>query len=79
MISLLLLFPLIACLILFLIKNRPLNNVMLNIYAFIHFICSVSLCMNYNPLDINQHLFLVNNLNKIFLIVLSVVFIAVSI
>ena len=40
MISLILIFPIIACLILFLIKNRSLNNLMITLYAFIHIICS---------------------------------------
>ncbi len=78
MISLILLFPLVACLILFLIKNRALNNIMIILYAIIHLICSVCLCFDYNPSDINQNFFATDNLNKIFLIVLSIVFFAVS-
>ncbi len=79
MISLILIFPIIACLILFLIKNRSLNNLMITLYAFIHIICSICLCIGYNPFDIKQNLFAADELNKIFLIVLSVVYLAVAI
>lgn len=79
MISLILIFPIIACLILFLIKNRALNNLMINLYAFIHIICSICLCIEYNPFDIKQNLFAADELNKIFLIVLSIVYLAVAI
>ena len=79
MISLILIFPIIACIILFLIKNRALNNLMINLYAFIHIICSICLCIEYNPFDIKQNLFAADELNKIFLIVLSIVYLAVAI
>lgn len=79
MISLILLFPILSCLILFLIKNRALNNVMITLYAFIHLVCSVCLCINYNPFDFNQSFFAVDELNKIFLLVLSIVYLAVAI
>ena len=79
MISLILIFPIIACLILFLIKNRALNNLMINLYAFIHIICSICLCIEYNPFDIKQNLFAADELNKIFLIVLSTLYLAVAI
>ena len=79
MISLILLFPFVACLILFLTKNKSLNNLMIVLYAIIHLICSICLCFDYNPLDINQNFFSVNDLNKVFLIVLSIVFFFVAI
>ena len=79
MISLILLFPLFACFILFLIKKKVLNSLMLNLYAFIHFLCSLCLIIGYNPLDIYQNMFVIDNLNKIFLMVLSIVFLAVSV
>ena len=79
MISLILIFPVIACLILFLIKNRALNNFMITLYALIHLFCSICLCADFNPLDIKQNLFAIDDLNKIFLIVLSVVYFAVAI
>ncbi|MGM9993119.1 MAG: proton-conducting transporter membrane subunit [Candidatus Avigastranaerophilus sp.] len=52
---------------------------MITLYAFIHLICSVSLCLDYNPCDIQQNMFAVDELNRIFLIVLSIVYIAVAI
>lgn len=79
MISLILLFPVLACLILFLIKNRALNSLMLILYAFVHLICSICLCINYNLFDIKQNLFAIDGLSKIFLIVLSIVYFAVAI
>ncbi len=79
MISLILIFPILACLIIFLIKNKNINNIIISLYAIIHFVCSVCLCLNFNPYDIKQNLFAVDELNKIFLIVLSVVFLAVAI
>ena len=79
MISLILLFPLLACLILFLIKNRALNNFMITLYAVIHLFCSVCLSMNFNPVDFTQNLFAADDLNKIFLVVLSVVYMAVAV
>ena len=79
MISLVLIFPIIACLILFLIKNRALNDFMITLYALIHLICSVCLCADYNPIDIKQNLFAVDELNRVFLIVLSVVYLAVAV
>jgi len=79
MISLILIFPIVACFILFLIKNRALNNFMITLYAFIHLICSISLCLDYSQFDIKQSLFAVDELNRIFLIVLSIVYLAVAI
>lgn len=78
MISLILIFPIVACLILFLIKNRTLNNFMIILYAFIHLICTITLYLGNNPFDIKQNLFAVDELNRIFLIVLSIVYLAVA-
>ena len=79
MISLILIFPIIACLLIFMAKNKAINNFMINLYAVIHFICSSCLCLGFNPCDIKQNLFITDDLNKIFLMVLSVVFLAVTI
>ena len=79
MIGLILLFPILACFILFLIKNRKLNNAIITLYALIHLFCTVSLCLGFNPCDIKQNLFAPNSLNNIFLAVLSVVYLAVAI
>ena len=81
MINLILLFPLLACLILFIFKNRALNNWMVNLYALIHFVVSSALCLNIDflPQWTASKFFAVDNTNKIFLMVMSIVFLAVAI
>ena len=81
MINLILLFPLLACLILFIFKNRALNNWMVNLYALIHFVVSSALCLNIDflPQWAASKFFAVGNTNKIFLMVMSIVFLAVAI
>ena len=81
MINLILLFPLLACLILFIFKNRALNNWMVNLYALIHFVVSSALCLNIDflPQWAASKFFAVDNTNKIFLMVMSIVFLAVAI
>ena len=81
MINLILLFPLLACLILFLFKNRALNNVMLMIYAIIHFAVSMAFCFNVDflPMWQSNKFFAIDGTNKIFLAVMSIVFLAVAI
>ena len=81
MINLVLLFPLLACFILFLFKNRFLNNLMINLYAIIHFIVSLAFCLNIDFLPMWQpnKFFAVDDTNKIFLMVMSIVFLAVAI
>ena len=81
MINLILLFPLLACLILCLFKKDYLNNLMLNIYAALHFIISVAYLFGINllPNVRNCSFFYVNKLNLIFLVVMSVVFLSVTV
>lgn len=81
MTSLILLFPLLACLILFIFKNRALNNIMLNLYAVLHFVVSLAYCMDWDFLPIIKpcKFFAVDDTNKIFLMVMSIVFLAVAI
>ncbi len=81
MINLILLFPLLACLILFIFKNRALNNWMVNLYAIVHFVVSLALCLNIDflPLWTASKFFAVDATNKIFLMVMSMVFLAVAI
>lgn len=81
MINLILLFPLLACLVLFLFKNRALNNVMLNLYAILHFVVSLALTLNVDllPMWQSSRFFAVDGLNKIFLMVMSIVFLAVAV
>ena len=81
MTSLILLFPLLACLILFIFKNRALNNIMLNLYAVLHFVVSLAYCMDWDFLPMLKpcRFFAVDDTNKIFLMVMSIVFLAVAV
>ncbi len=81
MISLILLFPLLACLILFIFKKRFLNSLMLDIYAVLHFLVSLVYCLGWDamPLQEGCKFFAVDSTNKIFLMVMSIVFLAVAI
>ena len=81
MINLILLFPLIACLILYIFKKDFLNNIMLNLYAIFHFVCSVLACLGIDliPGWKTCSFFAINNRNVIFLMIMSIVFLAVSI
>lgn len=77
LISLLLILPLIECLLLFLFKQERLNNVMVSVYAIIHFLVSGYYLFNKFAHFSNKY-FCINNSNIIFLTVLSVIFLAVS-
>lgn len=81
MINLILLFPLLACIILFLFKSKFLNNLMINLYALLHFVVSLAFCLNVDFLPMWQpsKFFAVDSTNKIFLMVMSIVFLAVAI
>ena len=73
LINFVLLFPLLACILLFLFKQEKLNNLFVILYSILHFVvCS------YYLIDENQK-YTGNNSNILFLIVLSVIFLAVSI
>jgi len=81
MINLLLLFPLIACLILSILKKDCLNNLVITVYAFLHFIVSTSLILGYDflPFWKSGQFFDANGNNILFLAVMSIVFLAVAI
>lgn len=81
MINLILLFPLFACLILWLFKKDFLNTWMLNLYALIHVSVSTVACFGKDLLPNWQtcSFFMINNRNVIFLAVMSIVFLAVAI
>lgn len=81
MINLLLLFPLLACLILFIFKKDYLNNLMLNIYAGLHFLISILACCGIVlfPNWSTCSFFQINDKNIVFLMVMSIVFLAVAI
>lgn len=81
MINLILLFPLIACLILFIFKKGFLNNLMINIYAILHFLLSLSFCLFGQDIlpFASSPFFAVTPKNFVFLGVMSIVFLAVAI
>ena len=72
-----LIFPLIAGILAPLIKRKPFSNFMLNLYAVFHFLGSMYLIFS-NDNGFNQY-FAVDDLNKIFLLILSFVFLMVTI
>lgn len=78
MINTLLLFPIIACIAMFIIRNKKFDCLMVNLYAIAHFVITVLfMCGVGNRTAIPY--FSVDNMNLIFLAVLSVVFLMVSI
>ena len=81
MINLILLFPLFACLILCILKKDFLNTWLLNIYAFIHVLVSVSALLGKDLIPAWQScsFFAINQRNIIFLMVMSIIFLAVAI
>ena len=81
MINLVLLFPILACIIIAIFRKSFLNNLMLNIYAVIHFIISLFATLNIDLLPFWKtcSFFSITNRNIIFLLVMSIVFLAVAI
>lgn len=79
MINLLFIFPILACLILWIFKCKWMNNFMINLYALMHFVISVLYCINGVPAQSSAKYFGVDSSNIIFLTVLSIVFLAVAI
>lgn len=81
MINIILIFPIIACLILFFVKTKILSSICLNLYALLHIF--VSLCYFFKLDIVNKFVpipyFEIDGLNLIFLLVLSVVFLASTI
>ena len=77
MISTILIFPIIACILVLLIKNKAFDTFLVNLYAFIHFIATLMLAFKKTENSIPY--FAVDSTNLIFLIVLSIVFLMVSI
>lgn len=82
MINLILIFPIVACLILFILKKQKLNNIMIVLYAIIHLTISIAAILANKellPFWQNIKFFALNELNSIFLLVLSVIYFAVAI
>ena len=78
MINLVLILPIIFCLILFFKKSNKLNNILIVLYSIMHFALGLSYFVNVNLLKGNQY-FNLNSSNIVFYLVLSIVFMAVSI
>lgn len=76
--SVLFIFPIISGLIMFLIQKKTFNNIFLNIYALIHFICTLLLVFD-KDIQNKGHYFAVDDTNKIFLLILSFIFLMVTI
>lgn len=77
MINLLLIFPILACLIMFIFKAKWMNNFMINVYALLHLAVSIACAMNLPC--ISSKYFCIDSSNIIFLLLLSIVFMAVAI
>ncbi len=78
MINLLMIFPVIAGIIALIVRRKNFSCFLLNIYALLHFI--VSSCLVFGlPLEIGGNYFALDNTNKIFLMILSFVFLMVTI
>nr|QGT49684.1 NADH dehydrogenase [uncultured Candidatus Melainabacteria bacterium] len=78
MINMILIFPIIACILVLIIKNKTFNTIMVNLYAIVHFVITVMLASGAaNKTGIPY--FAVDNTNMIFLLVLSLVFLMVAI
>lgn len=77
MINTILIFPIVACLLMFIIRNKAFDCFMVNAYALIHASITTLLAMNIGR-ESTQPYFVVDNTNLIFLIVLSLVFLMVA-
>ena len=77
MINLILIFPILACLIMFIFKAKWMNNFMINVYALTHLVVSIACAMNLPC--ISSKYFCADSSNIVFLLLLSIVFMAVAI
>ena len=78
MINFLLIFPILACILLFLFKQEKLNNLFVIVYAIIHFFVSGYYFLNEAERYTGRY-YHIDNSNILFLVVLSIVFLAVAI
>lgn len=76
MINTILIFPIVACILMFLIKNKKIDFLMFNSYALLQFVISI-LLINKNVESTKY--FALDGINTIFLIILSFVFLMVTI
>ena len=78
MINAILIFPIVACILMAIIKKRVFDCAMVNLYAILHAVSTVLLAMGIGK-EGNIPYFTVDNTNLIFLIILSLVFLMVAI
>ena len=79
MINLIILFPIIAGLLMFLFKRKSFDKLVLNLYSLIHVVITAFLCFVPNCEKYNNQFFAIDGLNKVFLLVLSFIFLMVCI
>ena len=77
MISTLLIFPIIAAVLILLVKNKTFDTLMVNLYAIVHFVITVMIASGVAS-KTSVPYFAIDNTNLIFLIVLSLVFLMVA-
>ena len=78
MINLVLIFPIILCILLFVLKNNNTNRFCIVLYSIIHSLLSLIYFTKPDFIGNNQY-FSLNSSNAIFYLILSIVFLAVSI
>lgn len=78
MISTVLIFPIVACLLMLLVKNKKFDLLMVNLYAIMHFIVTLFLIKDYDKYS-NLSYFAIDGINSVFLLVLSFVFLMIVI
>lgn len=78
MINLLLIFPIIACILVLVIKNKTFGTWVVNLYAIIHFVISAMLAIGVGKNNSIPY-FAIDNTNIIFLLVLSFVYLMVAV
>ena len=78
MISLVLILPIIFCIVLYFLKNKTMNNILIIAYSFLHMLINIFYFVNPNLLGNNQY-FALSSSNYIFYLILSVIFLATAI
>ena len=78
MINILLIFPIIACVLVLLVKNKAFDTWIVNLYAVMHLVISSMLALGYGKNNFTPY-FAIDGTNALFLFVLSVVFLMVTI
>ena len=78
MINSILIFPIIAGILMLIVRKRFFDNLMLNLYAILHFVVTLFLVFD-KGVQITIPYFAIDGTNKIFLLVLSFVFLMVTI